>query len=97
MSNTVTVAYPTDNGTSLNINYAIEQTDDVQTISCSVEGSTFPIWLQLRKFTLSSLQERDGYIALYNEINDSKNMDTTLFIDLVYSRIMTTEHFRCKQ
>jgi len=97
MNNTVTVAYPVGSDTQIEVHYAIELTDDIQTISCQIEGKIFPNWLQLRKFTMSSVHELGDYIPLFNELNNSKNMDTTLFIDMVYTSIMNTEHFNCRQ
>ena len=91
MDNSVIITYPADKADQVKVHYSIEQTNDLQTISCSVEGAFYPRWLQLRKFSIVSLMERGSYTTLYNEINNSKNMDTALFIDLVYSSIMQQE------
>ncbi|MCD6013483.1 MAG: hypothetical protein K0Q79_3345 [Flavipsychrobacter sp.] len=88
MTNSIIITFPEDNPVQLHVSYSIELADDMQTISCSVEEKHFPIWMQLRKFSIVSRKERNSYIQLYNESNDSKNMATTLFIDHVYTAIM---------
>jgi hypothetical protein len=94
MKNSVIVAYPSGSANQIEVQYTIEQPENIQTVSCIVEGDRFPLWLQLRKFSISSVKGSGGYTTLYNEVNSSKNMDTSLFIDLVYSSIMKLEH--CK-
>lgn len=95
MNNYITIAYPQNEACEIQVLYTIEQTGDIQTISCSIEGRGSPYWLQLRKFSMSSQKRQGGYEALFNEVNNSKNMDTALFIDLVYANIMKREHFEC--
>lgn len=94
MNNSVTITYPADCADNLNVSYIIERTEDVQTINCCVEARNFPIWLQLRKFSISSVEISGAYTTLYSEVNNSKNLDTTLFIDMVYSSIMKQERFK---
>lgn len=93
MNDSITIAYPPLDSAQIKVFYAIEQSDDIQTINCSIEGKSFPVWLQLRKFSMSSLMKVGGYVPLYNAVNDSKNMDTSLFIDLVYASIMKLKRF----
>ncbi len=78
----------------LRLVYRIETVENVQTISCSVDEKSFPVWLQLRKFEMLSLKEKQGYTLLFNELNNSKNMATSLFIDQVYSTIMLAEKMK---
>lgn len=92
MSNFIMITYPSDSAAQIKVFYAVEQTQGMHMISCSVE-ERIPLWLQLRKFNLFSLRERNNYVPLFNELNNSRNMDTSLFIDLVYSTIMKLE--RC--
>jgi len=94
MNNSVTVDYPLGSDNQIMVVYAIEQVEDLQTIKCSVEGKGVPLWLQLRKFNVSSVKKLGSYTALFSEINNSRNLDTSLFIDLVYSSIMKAEHFK---
>jgi len=96
MNNSVIIDYPSGSSTPITVLYTIAQTAELQTISCSVDSKS-PLWLQLRNFTLSSVHELGFYVPLFNEVNSSKNMDTSLFIDLVYTSIMKTERFKCRQ
>jgi hypothetical protein len=61
-----------------------------------VTSEHIPNWLQLRKFDIASMHEKHGYVPLFNEINNEKNLDTILFIDTVYSDIMRTEKLKVK-
>lgn len=94
MTNSVIVAYPSDSANQITVLYSIEQAGNMHTINCWVEGTSFPVWLQLRKFSIFSIEEYGNFTTLFNEINNSKNIDTALFIDLVYSNIMLLKH--CK-
>jgi len=95
MNNSITISYPSKTSDEIEVHYSIEQLADIQTINCEVSGRVFPFWLQLRKFSLASMVNRNGYTALFCEVNSSKNMDTSLFIDLVYSSIMKLENYKC--
>ena len=89
------IHYPSATSDQIEIRYTVEQSNDMQTINCSVQGGCFPVWLQLRKFSISSIRKYGIYTTLFNEANTSRNMDTSLFIDLVYSSIMKLENFKC--
>ncbi|MBX2904445.1 MAG: hypothetical protein KF744_00300 [Taibaiella sp.] len=95
MSNSISITYPTGCETSLKINYAIEMSESLQTISCSVDCERYPLWLQLRSFDVFSVKDHGTYTVLFNEVNNSKNLDTSLFIDLVYASIMKAERLKC--
>jgi hypothetical protein len=74
------------------ISYEITNKDNLQTLSCIVNmTSAFPAWLQMRKFEVISKLVEGRYMTLYNEHNDSKNIDCTLFIDKAYAIIMRKE------
>ncbi len=89
------IAYPPESADQIEVRYTIEHVEDIQTVNCSVEGRSFQVWLQLRKFSISSIKESGRYTTLFNETNNSKNMDTSLFIDLVHASIMKLEHIKC--
>ncbi len=91
MISSVLVAYPPESDHKIEVLYTIDYAGDVQTINCSVDGKGRPQWLQLRKFSMSSLREHGALVPLYSELNNSRNMDTMLFIDTVYSDIMKLE------
>lgn len=94
MNSSVMIHYPSASDDQIEVRYTIEQLNDLQTINCSVEGERFPVWLQLRKFSISSTKKYGNYVTLFNEVNNSRNMDTSLFIDMVYSSIMKLENFK---
>jgi hypothetical protein len=94
MTKFIAVTTPENAPPEIHLSYVIEYLDDVQTINCSVEEASYPIWLQLRKFTLQSRGDKSGYVPLFIEINNSKNMATALFIDKAYTEIMRAEKFR---
>ena len=97
MGKNITISYFWGDGlVEIPLTYAINMLGNVQTILCSVDGSRFPNWLQLRKFEMSSLKEHNIYTPLYSEINNNKNMDTGLFIDKVYSDIMLAEKLKVR-
>lgn len=95
MSNSISILYPSGSELPLKIDYAIELADSLQTISCNVDCDRYPLWLQLRSFSLLSVKERGAYTLLFNEVNESKNLDTSLFIDLVCTSIMKNERMKC--
>ena len=95
--NSINVSYLLGDGpVEIPLTYVINMAGDVQTIVCSVSGNRFPNWLQLRKFEMSSLKEKNVYVPLYSEINNNKNMETGLFIDKVYADIMLAEKFKVR-
>lgn len=94
MSHSVMIHYPSQSSDQIEVRYSIEQSEDLQTINCSVEGERFPVWLQLRKFSISSIRKYGSHTLLFNEMNNSRNMDTSLFIDLVCSSIMKLERLK---
>lgn len=95
MSNSISIVYPSGCDTSLKIDYAIDMSNSLQTISCNVDCDRYPLWLQLKSFCLLSIKDKGAYTLLFNEVNNSKNLDTSLFIDLVYTSIMKSEHLKC--
>lgn len=94
MSNSITVFYPCKESAAIHLNYAIELIGKRQTINCNIvnEGaSQSPVWLQLKKFSIPSLKEKKGFLPVYEQANNNTNIDTSLFIDFVYRKIMGLE------
>ena len=83
-----------DTQTDIVLSYNVQMLGDTHKIACSVESSNIPNWLQLRKFEMLSLKEKNKYIPLFNEINNGKNMATVLFIDKSYTEIMSAEKLK---
>ncbi len=95
MSKSIMVAY--NRGATLvevNLSYSTQMNGNIQTIVCSVGDTHIPFWLQLRKFEMVSMKDKNVYMPLFNEINNEKNMDTVLFIDKVYAEIMLAEKLK---
>lgn len=93
MNNSITIQYPSSNSEPIEVHYTVEQSKELQTINCRIARSGLPAWLQLRKFSISSIRKQGIYTVLFSEINNSRNMDTSLFIDFVYRSIMKLENY----
>jgi hypothetical protein len=91
MSNSILISYPGETPDGIKLVYSIEQSENLQTINCMVDEKHFPFWLQMRKFSLLSLKDKNSYTPLFNEVNNSKNVATSLFIDMAYKLIMAAE------
>ena len=96
MGKTISIPYELSSGEAsfvIDLSYNIDKTDDSQTISCVIDTlhKNIPTWLQLRKFEIKSLYSKGKYVPLFNENNNVRNLDVTLFIDKVYSDIMIRE------
>lgn len=91
MNNSIVVAYPLNSANQVTVDYSVEQAENVHIINCSVHGAQCPLWLQLRKFSITSIEKQGSFTTLFSEVNNSKNLDTTLFIDMVYAGIMQAE------
>jgi hypothetical protein len=97
MAKSITVAYSLgDTDFQIPLSYVMQTLDKVQTITCTVQGASMPLWLQLRKFDVISLNDRSGCVPLFNEVNNSKNLDTILFIDKAHNEIMGEEKLKLK-
>jgi hypothetical protein len=94
MNRSITVSCIDNVPAQIQLTYTIQTVENVQTILCSVEEKHFPAWLQLRKFEMLSVKEKHGYVQLFNEVNNSRNMATSLFIDQAYTDIMTAEKLK---
>jgi hypothetical protein len=89
------VSYPEPVSGPLKVNYRVEQSGELQTIECAIDnGQPIPGWLQLQKFTLVSLKTKDTYSLLFDERKYDKNLDTVLFMDKVYAKVMRAGNFR---
>ncbi len=88
MTNSISIVFPDENSPKINVFYTVEVQDNLKVIYCRIESKGIPIWLQLRKFSFSALISADSsLVPLYNEENNSKNLDTAMFIDAVYQCI----------
>ena len=97
MSRSITILSSFNNVSSeIQLAYAVQLVDTVHTITCNVVSDHIPNWLQLRKFDITSTHEKNGYVPLFNEINNEKNLATILFIDQAYTDIMKAEKLKVK-
>lgn len=92
MNNSITVNFPSHES-AIQLDYVIELIGKRQTINCSIvdNGVAKPSWLHVKKFSIPSLKESRGYLPVYEDANNNTNMDTSLFIDFVYRKIMSLE------
>ena len=75
------------------IAYSIEKTGEYLNIQCQI-GNEIPQqsdWLQLRNFQIRSTKTPEGYVQLFDDYEDARNLDTTLFIEIAYMAIMKKE------
>ena len=91
MKKSITIHNTMNMAEDLHVSYDIAYAGNEQMISCNVSEDRCPHWLQLRKFVLLSRNDKKGFVPLFIEVNNSKNMATTLFIDKVYTEIMHAE------
>jgi hypothetical protein len=94
MTKSITIHDTGSTPADVHISYDIAYLGNEQMITCNVNEAHYPLWLQLRKFTLLSLNDKKGFVPIFIEVNNSKNMATTLFIDKVYEEIMHAEKFK---
>lgn len=95
MEKFVIVNYPEQVSGDLKINYRIQLSGKLQTIECVVDNKQpLPGWLQLHKFNFVSLKTKDMYSLLFDQSKYNKNLDTVLFMDKVYAKIMNAGSFR---
>lgn len=91
MTKNILVSYPNAEDSPLKVKYKVSNSGKIKTINCVMStDQTIPNWLQLRKFDFRSLKEGKKYNLLFEEKKFEKNLDTVLFLDKVYEKIMTT-------
>ncbi len=97
MANSITIQFlNNDTDIQIPVTYTMESTGNMHTIVCSVVNKTNPQWLQIRKFDLMSVKEKNVYVPMFNEKNNEKNQATSLFIDKAYIDIMKAEKLAVK-
>ena len=97
MANSITVKFfNNDVDIDVPLTYTAEINGNIHTIICSVVSKTNPQWLQIRKFDLVSIKEKNVYVPMFNEKNNEKNQATSLFIDKVYADVMKAEKLSVK-
>lgn len=97
MEKEITVLYKiNDLDEKVLVSYHIEMVSDVQVISCKIKQVTFNTlhWLQLRNFELKSAPSPQGYVPLFSDNGNIKNVDAVMFIDQAYAEIMAKEKFK---
>jgi hypothetical protein len=90
MDKVVMISHAGDNGNlGIQVRYFISDLAEVQTICCEIAGPPFPQWLKMKKFELLSLHKGNNYERIFNENNQTCNLQTDLFMDDVYKAIMS--------
>lgn len=93
MHHSIVVSFPGNIPALIRLNYSIEMVENVQTIHCAVDEAQVPVWLHFRKFSMKSLRDKNFYTQIFSELNNSRNLSTSLFIDKAYQDIMAAEKF----
>lgn len=80
---------------SIPVNYTIEMTEDIETISCRVVTNGYhpPVWLAMRSFEFRSIVTDGMHTPLFIDNDHIKNVNAELFTDKVFDTIMAEEHF----
>ncbi|MEJ5053825.1 hypothetical protein [Sphingobacterium sp. MYb382] len=92
MKYSINVSFPKANSTPINVHYKITKEGNLKTITCKVASSeSIPGWLELTKFELVGLKSEDSYDLLFQIKKYEKNLDTVLFMDKVFERIINTQ------
>lgn len=91
MNNNILIHYPKTNSTPIDINYKITKQGSLKTITCSVaDKNSIPSWLELQKFELTAMKFDNDYDMVFEHRKFDRNLDTVLFLDLVFEKIMST-------
>lgn len=89
MINEIYLNFPNENSSTLKINYKITQENNIHTIACTVDPKyQVPSWLQSTKFNFNSLKRNDHFSLLFEDMKFNKNLETILFMDRCYAKIM---------
>ncbi len=91
MNNNILIYYPKKNSTPVDVQYKITKQGDLKTISCSIlDKASLPKWLELQKFELTAMKFNNEYDLVFEHKKFDRNLDTVLFIDRVFEKIMDT-------
>lgn len=91
MTKNILVSYPDSTSSPVKVAYRVSKSGQFQTIECALTSDqSIPSWLQLRKFDFLSMKFKGVYKLLFEEKKFDKNLDTVLFLDKVYEKIMKT-------
>jgi len=91
MKYSINVSFPKANSTPINIHYKITKEGNLKTITCKIASNEkVPSWLELTKFELVGLKSEDSYDLLFQNKKYDKNLDTVLFMDKVFERIINS-------
>lgn len=89
MNNTILIHYPKSSSSPVNVNYKVSNQGNLKTITCTVpDKSNIPKWLELEKFELTAMKFDKEYDLLFEQSKFNRNLDTVLFIDKVFQKIM---------
>ena len=92
MTKTISVLFAIDGSdTPIAVTYMIQMVGNIQVISCSVDQSEHKNRLQIGKFEMRSQLASGIYTPLFNEDIQGKSINTSLFVDKVYTDIMGKE------
>ncbi|MBL1410705.1 hypothetical protein [Sphingobacterium faecale] len=89
MSNNILIHYPKASSRPVSVNYKVSNEGDLKTITCSVpDKENTPSWLELQKFELVAMKFDNAYDLVFEQRKFDRNLDTVLFIDKVFEKIM---------
>jgi len=89
MNTNILIHYPKSTSTPINVNYKVSNNGNVKTITCSLpDKGNIPNWLELQNFELTALKIDQEYNLLFEQRKFDRNLETVLFIDKVFEKIM---------
>lgn len=92
MSKNILIHYPKANSSPVSVNYKITKEGEIKTITCTVpDKANIPNWLELQKFEMTAMKFDNKYNLLFEQRKFDRNLDTVLFIDKVFEKIMSVK------
>lgn len=89
MNNNILIHYPKASSNPVSVNYKITKQGPIKTITCIVpDKDNIPNWLELQKFEMTAMKFDNKYNLLFEQRKFNRNLDTVLFIDKVFEKIM---------
>lgn len=91
MNKNILIHYPKPSSRPVSVDYKITKEGPIKTITCTVpDKANIPNWLELQKFEMTAMKFDNKYNLLFEQRKFDRNLDTVLFIDKVFEKIMSS-------
>lgn len=89
MKKEIYLNYPNASSGEIKVNFKVTQENNIHHIECAVDtADKVPNWLQSTRFNLTSMKKNNHCSLLFEEMKYNKNLDTILFMDRCFAKIM---------